>query len=221
MIRVMIVDDQQLIRAGLRVVIESAEDFAVVADVSDGFLALEALASESVDVVLMDLRMPGIDGVETTRRIRQEHPDGPPVLVMTTFDQDQNVLAALRAGASGFLSKGADAGELLGAIRAVHEGSSALSSSAVDAVVSHIASPQPLPPADPEMALLFAHLTPREHHILGLVIEGLDNAEIARRESVSPFTVKTHVNRAMAKVDARDRAQLIAFALRAGLHQGG
>ncbi len=217
MIRVMIVDDQQIIRAGLRVVIESAADLTVAADVPDGYAALEYLTSDPVDVVLMDLRMPGIDGVETTKRIRAAHPDTPPVLVLTTFDQGDNVLAALRAGAAGFLSKGADAEELHTAIRGVHHGRRALSPRAVDAVVNQISNPQPDPPADPDKARLFDQLTPREHHILHLVIQGLDNHDIARLESVSPFTVKTHVNRAMNKVGARDRAQLIAYALQAGV----
>lgn len=217
MIRVLLVDDQEMIRAGLRVIIEARPELSVVGEAGDGLTAVHLLRTLAADVVLLDLNMPGIDGVETVRRIRAAHGAGAPrVLVLTTFDQDENVLAALRAGADGFLSKGAGPSELHEGIVRVASGGHALSRTAIDALVSHVSSP-PAPPVDAEAAALFADLTPREREVVALVTEGLDNAEIGRRIFISPFTVKTHANRAMMKVGARDRAQLVSLAVRAGL----
>ncbi len=218
MIRVMLVDDQEMIRAGLRTIVGAHPDLEVVAEAADGLAVLRDLEDLEVDVVLMDIRMPGIDGVEATRRIRLTRPPQQlRILVLTTFDQDDNVLAALRAGADGFLGKGAGPSELTGAIVQVAAGARALSSGAVDAVVDHVVD-QRVIAVDPALASRFAELTPREREVVGAIVTGLDNAQIAEQFFLSPFTVKTHANRAMVKVGARDRAQLVTLAIRAGIH---
>ena len=217
MTRVMLVDDQALIRAGLRTIINTHPDLQVVAEAPDGLSALRQLETLDVDVVLMDIRMPGIDGVEATRRIRLTTPAARVgILVLTTFDQDENVLKALRAGADGFLSKGAGPAELTDAILAVARGGPALSSEALNAVVQHVVEQRPVD-VDADMAARFAQLTPREREVVAALASGLDAADIAARFFLSPYTVKTHANRAMAKVGAGDRAQLVAFAIRAGV----
>ena len=218
MIRVMLVDDQEMIRAGLRAIIGAHPDLEVVAEAADGLAVLRQLDEARPDVVLMDIRMPGIDGVEATRRIRlTTPPEQLRILVLTTFDQDENVLQALRAGADGFLSKGAGPAELTGAIVQVASGGRALSPGAVSAVVDHVVD-QRVIAVDPALATRFADLTPREREIVGAIVSGLDNARIAEQFHLSPFTVKTHANRAMVKVGARDRAQLVTLAIRAGIH---
>ena len=218
MIRVLVVDDQEMIRAGLLAVLNSFADLDVVGAASDGFEALGAVDAEVPDVVLMDIRMPGIDGVEATRRIRLTRPpEALRILVLTTFDQDENVLQALRAGADGFLSKGAGPAELTDAILHVASGGRALSPGAVDAVVDHVVD-QRVIAVDPALAARVAELTPREREVVGAIVSGLDNAQIAEQFHLSPFTVKTHANHAMAKVGARDRAQLVTLAIRAGIH---
>ncbi|WP_222196049.1 response regulator transcription factor [Modestobacter italicus] len=217
MIRVMVVDDQEMIRAGLRSIIGTHQDLEVVAEAGDGLAVLRQVDEVRPDVVLMDIRMPGIDGVEATRRIRLTHPPQQlRILVLTTFDQDENVLRALRAGADGFLSKGAGPTELTDAILAVAAGSRALSPTAVSAVVDHVVQQRAVD-LDPVLTARFAELTPREREVVTAIVSGLDNAEIAERFFLSPFTVKTHANRAMTKVGARDRGQLVAMAIRAGL----
>lgn len=215
MIRVMVVDDQEMIRAGLRTIIDAHTELEVVAEAGDGITALHLLRSAVVDVVLMDIRMPGIDGVETTRRIRAEHGVTPQILVLTTFDQDDNVLAALRAGADGFLSKGAGPEELTGGILRVAAGEHALSASAVHALVENVATDRT--PSDPNVVALFAHLTTRELEVVQAIVGGGGYPDIAARLFLSPLTVKTHANRAMTKVGARDRAQLVSLAVQAGL----
>ncbi len=219
MVRVMLVEDQEMIRFGLRTIIDAHPDLSVVAESPDGLHALRALeAGEShVDVILMDLRMPGIDGVETTRRIRRSHPpEDVRIVVLTTFDQDQNVLAALRAGADGFLSKGVGPAELTAGILDVAAGGGTLSAAAAAAIIDHVATDAGVPPDETARQLLAA-LTAREREVVEAVVQGLDNQQIAEQLFVSPFTVKTHVNRAMTKVGARDRAQLVSLAVRAGL----
>lgn len=219
MIRVMVVDDQEMIRAGLRAIIGAHSDLEVVAEAGDGLAVLRQLDDAQPDIVLMDIRMPGIDGVEATRRIRLTRPaEQVRILVLTTFDQDANVLQALRAGADGFLSKGAGPTELTDAIVAVAAGGRALSPSAVSAVVEHVVQQRAVD-VDPVLAARFAELTPREREVVAAIASGLDNAEIAERFFLSPFTVKTHANRAMTKVGARDRGQLVALAIRAGITQ--
>ncbi|MCI2956869.1 response regulator transcription factor [Agromyces atrinae] len=217
MTTVLLVDDQDLIRAGVRVILDAHADIEVIGEAGEGITALDILRRTAVDVVLMDLDMPGINGVETTRRIREQYgPDRPRILVLTTFDHDENVLAALRAGADGFLSKGASPSEIAEAIRRVAGGGRALSTSAIDALVGHLAEPA-VPPSDPQKEALFAQLTPRELEVVRLVVRGLDNAEIGRQIFISPYTVKTHANRAMMKVGARDRAHLVSLAVLAGI----
>ena len=217
MIRVLIVDDQEIIRAGLRTIIDAHPELSVVAEAGDGLAAIRVLGSMAVDVILMDIRMPGIDGVEATRRIRDTHPaETVRILVLTTFDQDENVLAAVRAGADGFFSKGAGPGELTAGILRVAQGGRALSAAAVDALVEHVAEDKG-PPADPAASARFTGLTAREREVVAMIVGGLDNAEIAAQMYVSPYTVKTHANRAMAKVGARDRAQLVSLAVQAGI----
>ncbi|WP_159501480.1 response regulator transcription factor [Microbacterium sp. 18062] len=218
MVTVMLVDDQEMIRAGLRVILGAHPEIEVVAEAAEGITALDLLERTPVDVVLLDLNMPGIDGVETTRRIRARHGSASPrVLVLTTFDQDENVLKALRAGADGFFSKGASPAELTEGVLRIAGGENALSPTAVGALVDHLHDAPEPPPADPDKQALFAQLTPRELEVVRLVVEGLDNAEIGRRIFISPFTVKTHANRAMTKVSARDRAHLVSLAVQAGI----
>jgi len=217
MIRVMIVDDQDIIRAGLASIVDAQEGLATVAQAADGFAAITALDTVEVDVVLMDLRMPGIDGVETVRRIRRDYsPETLRILVVTTFDQDENVLNAIRAGADGFFSKSASPFEIAAGIRQVAEGGRALSADAVSAIVDHVADDRSIV-VNGEMASRFATLTPREREVVIATVSGLTGAEIALHLHLSPFTVKTHTNRAMTKVGASDRGQLVSYAVRAGI----
>jgi DNA-binding NarL/FixJ family response regulator len=216
-ITVVLVDDQEVIRVGLRAILSDRPDIEVVGEVGDGLSAVRIVAELSPDVVLMDLRMPGIDGVEATRRIRTGHPEQVVrILVLTTFDQDANVLAALRAGADGFLSKGASPAELVDGILRVARGEHALSGSAVNAVVAHV-SVTPGISVDAEAARLVDELTAREREVVTYLVQGLTNREIAEALCLSPLTVKTHVNHAMVKLGARDRAQLVTVAVRAGI----
>lgn len=217
MITVVLVDDQEVIRVGLRAILSDRPDIEVVGEVGDGLSAVRIVAELSPDVVLMDLRMPGIDGVEATRRIRTGHPEQVVrILVLTTFDQDANVLAALRAGADGFLSKGASPAELVDGILRVARGEHALSGSAVNAVVAHV-SVTPGISVDAEAARLVDELTAREREVVTYLVQGLTNREIAEALCLSPLTVKTHVNHAMVKLFVRDRAQLVTVAVRAGI----
>jgi DNA-binding NarL/FixJ family response regulator len=215
--RILIVDDQDDMRAGIRAMLLPDPNLTVVGDLSDALQVPNFLRDTAVDLVLMDIRMPGIDGVEATRRIRKNHPsESLRVIVLTTFDQDEVVLAALRAGANGFLSKTVSPGELVAGINEVAGGGGALSSAATAALIGHMTdSPPPVP--DKQLLRLFDTLTPREREIVVLVARGLSNHEIAAQLFLSPLTVKTHAVRAMTKVSARDRAQLVSFAFRAGL----
>lgn len=215
--RVLLVDDQEMIRIGLRAIIDSSTDFAVVAEAGDGFEALQVLDREPVDLVVLDVRMPGIDGVETTRRVRSRRSAQQlPIIVLTTFEDDAVVLEALQAGANGFLGKGVGPETLLERLRQTMDGDAVLSPVASTAVVEHVQAGTRRP-VDEELAQRFAALTPRERDVVIAVAVGSDNDQIAATMFVSPFTVKTHVSRAMAKASARDRAQLVAFAYRAGL----
>lgn len=217
MIRVMLVDDQEMIRTGLRTIIDADPRLCVVAEAADALAAIPILSQTSVDVVLMDIRMPGIDGVEATRRIRRIYSaEKLRILVLTTFDQDENVLAAVRAGADGFFSKGASPAELTADVLRVADGGRAMSPTAVDALFSHVAEDKGAP-SDPQAAAQFALLTPRELEIVQSIVAGLSNEQIAANLFLSPFTVKTHANRAMMKVGARDRAQLVSLAVLAGI----
>jgi len=216
-IRVAVVDDQEMIRAGLRIIIDAHPALTVVAEAADGIAALRLIQAVDVDLLLLDLRMPGIDGVEVIRRLRHDggHADLR-ILVLTTFDQDENVLTAVKAGADGFLSKGAGPSELTDGIIEVAAGRHALSSGAIGALVDHIAGARTVP-EDPAMAARFTELTQREREVVRAIVAGMSNAEIADAMVLSPFTVKTHANRAMTKVGARDRAQLVSYAVRAGI----
>ncbi|NQX12572.1 response regulator transcription factor [Microbacteriaceae bacterium VKM Ac-2855] len=217
MVRVMIVDDQEMIREGLQAILARQDGIDVVGSAGDGLEALQSIGALDVDVVLMDIRMPGIDGVETTRRLREHYSARElRIVVLTTFDNDENVLTALRAGANGFLSKGVGPAALADGIREVAAGGGALSSAASAVLIGHVSAQAASPAVDTAMLDRFSVLTPREREIVAAIATGLDNATIAGELFVSPFTVKTHANRAMAKVGARDRAQLVSFAYRAG-----
>ena len=216
-IRVVIADDQALIRAGFRVLVDAADDLVVVGEASDGERAVALAKSERADVVLMDIRMPGLDGLEATRRISaDEDLAGVKVLILTTFELDEYVYLALRAGASGFLGKGVDPDDLVDAIRLVAAGESLLSPAATRSLImSFLSQPSRVTAAGAPPQL--ERLTDREREIVALVAEGLTNDEIAERLVISPMTAKTHVNRSMSKLDLRDRAQLVVAAYQSGL----
>jgi len=212
---VLVVDDQELVRLGLRTLIENEDDLTLSGEAADGLAAVAAVRRTRPDIVLMDIRMPGIDGLEATRRITAD-PEllRTRVIVLTTFELDEYVFDALRYGASGFLLKDTSPTELLRAIRLVADGAALLSPSVTRKLISEFVSKQPrrLQP-HPELD----SLTPREREIVGLAGLGLNNDEIAERLFVSPATARTHVSRAMIKLGARDRAQLVVFAYQSGL----
>ncbi len=215
MIRVLVVDDQALVRAGFAVIIDSAEDLAVVGEASNGQEAVEIAAELHPDVVLMDIRMPEMDGLEATRRILSdgEQPEIR-VLVLTTFDADEYVYEALRAGASGFLLKDTEPEELLAAIRIVAAGNALLAPSVTRRLIAEFAR---RPSAKRSSAEELKVLTEREREVLALVAEGRSNSEIAEKLFISPATAKTHVSRIMTKLGARDRTQLVVTAYETGL----
>ncbi len=216
MIRVLIADDQELVRTGFRVILNAEPDLEVVGEANDGRETIEAVSALSPEVVLMDIRMPNLDGIEATRRIaRGKRP--PRVLILTTFDLDEYVYEALRAGASGFLLKDAGADELLHAVRVVAAGEALLAPSITRRLIEDYAR---RPPARAQPAA-FAELTPRELEVLRLVARGLSNADIARELVVGDATVKTHVARIFAKLDLHDRAQAVVLAYESGLVQPG
>jgi DNA-binding NarL/FixJ family response regulator len=217
-IRVLLADDQTLIRAGFKMIIDSEPEFEVVGEASDGREAVALARTARADVVLMDIRMPRMDGLEATRRIgADDNLAGVRVVVLTTFDNDDNVVLALQAGASGFLGKNVAPADLLHAIRVVAGGEALLSPKATRGLVSRFLS-RP----DPGTVLpALTGLTEREREILVLVAHGLSNDDIAERLYLSPLTAKTHVNRAMTKLNVRDRAQLVVLAYRSGLVQPG
>jgi DNA-binding NarL/FixJ family response regulator len=218
-IRVLLADDQALIRAGFRMIIDSEPGFEVVAEAADGREALDLARTARADVVLMDIRMPHMDGLEATRRIGADDDlAGVRVLVLTTFENDDNVVLALQAGASGFLGKSVAPGDLLHAIRVVAAGEALLSPRATRTLVGRFLDH--LRPESPPVPALDG-LTEREREILVLVAHGLSNDDIAGRLHVSPLTAKTHVNRAMTKLGVRDRAQLVVIAYQCGLVRPG
>jgi DNA-binding NarL/FixJ family response regulator len=215
MIRVVVADDQALVRAGFRVLVDSAPDLEVVGEAGDGAQAVELARSERPDVVLMDIRMPVMDGLEATGRITALDPAGATrVLILTTFDLDEYVYRALRAGASGFLLKDTRPAELLAAIRVVAGGDALLAPSVTRRLIEEFAR-RPDPDRVPPTAL--DALTDREREVMVVVAAGLSNAEIAERLVVSEATAKTHVSRILAKLHARDRAQLVMLAYETGL----
>ncbi len=220
-IRVVLADDQELIRAGFRALVDSAPDLEVVGEAGDGREAIEVLRSSRADVILMDIRMPELDGLAATREIcADDDLAGVRVLVLTTFELDDYVVRAIEAGASGFLGKGVSPTDLLDAIRVVAAGDALLSPSATKAVVARLTQAAAALPADLDRSALDA-LTEREREMTALAAHGLSNDEIAERAFLSPLTVKTHLNRAMAKVGARDRAQLVVLAYQSGLVRPG
>jgi DNA-binding NarL/FixJ family response regulator len=215
-IRILIADDQELVRTGFRVVLDAEPDLEVVGEAADGQAALEASRALEPDVVLMDIRMPNLDGIEATRRLAAG--DRPPrVLILTTFDLDDYVYEALRAGASGFLLKDVRASDLCQAVRTVAAGEALLSPAITRRLIESYTRH---PPAAAQPAAL-AELTPRELEVLRLVARGLSNAAIARELVVGDATIKTHVARIFSKLDLHDRAQAVVLAYESGLVQPG
>jgi DNA-binding NarL/FixJ family response regulator len=218
MIRVVLADDQVLVRAGFRSLLDSQDDIEVVGEAGDGEEAVRLTSSLTPDVVLMDIRMPGTDGLEATRRIASEERLGEVrVVILTTFDLDEYVFEALRAGASGFLVKDTEPSELIQAVRVVARGDALLSPGVTRRLIAEFATRAGEPRSAPDLDVL----TDREREVMALAGQGLSNDEIARRLSVSPATAKTHVSRAMVKLGARDRAQLVVFAYESRLVQPG
>ena len=213
MIRVLLVDDQELVRAGFRLLLEQPDDIEVVGEATDGVAALEAATRLRPDVVLMDVRMPRLDGIAATERILATSP-GVRVIVLTTFDADEYVYGALRAGASGFLLKSAPPETLVHAIRTTAAGDALLDPAVTRRVIERCAAVTDAEPAPPRE---LDRLTEREREVLGQVARGLSNAEIARELFVSEATVKTHVARLLAKLGLRDRVQAVVFAYEHGL----
>ena len=218
MIRVLLADDQALIRAGFHVLIDAADDLQVVGEATDGAQAVDLARRERADVVLMDIRMPGVDGLEATRRISADDDlAGVKVIILTTFESDEYVYQAIRAGASGFLVKDTEPADLIQAVRVVARGDALLSPSVTRRLITDLATRPERPPSSDISRRALARLTDREREVLALVAEGLSNDEIAARLFLSPLTSKTHVSRIMTKLDAHDRAQLVVIAYESGL----
>jgi DNA-binding NarL/FixJ family response regulator len=219
-IRVVLADDQALLRAGLRALLDAEDDIEVVGEASDGAEAVTLVRETEPDVVLMDIRMPGTDGLEATRQIAADQRlSGTRVVVLTTFDLDEYVFEAVRIGASGFLVKDTEPAELLRGVRAVAAGDALLSPGVTRRLIGEFAT-RSRPGAAPAASRLGA-LTEREREVVALVGEGLNNDEIAQRLFLSPATAKTHVSRSMIKLHVRDRAQLVVLAYESGLVRPG
>ena len=212
MIRVLIADDQALVRTGFRVILAAEPDLEIIGEAADGRETVEAAATLHPDLVLMDIRMPNLDGIEATRRLARGE-RAPRVLILTTFDLDEYVYEALRAGASGFLLKDAGADELVHAVRVVAAGEALLSPSITRRLIADYARRPPLS----EQPATLAELTPRELEVLRLLARGLSNSEIAGRLVLGEATVKTHVARIFQKLDLHDRAQAVVLAYETGL----
>ena len=213
MIRVLLVDDQALVRAGFKALLDAQDDIEVVGEAADGAEAVALATEHDPDVILMDIRMPGMDGLEATRRIAATLP-GVRVIMLTTFDLDEHVFEALQHGAAGFLVKDTEPTELLRGVRVVASGDALLTPNITRRLISEFTSQRPR--SGPSPAEL-EELTEREREVVGLVALGLSNDEIAETLVISPATAKTHVSRAMMKVGARDRAQLVVLAYQSGL----
>ncbi|UQA96695.1 response regulator transcription factor [Streptomyces halobius] len=218
MIQVLLADDQLLVRAGFKVLLDAQPDIEVVGEAADGQEALAAVRAHRPDVVLMDIRMPVMDGLVATRRITEDpRLSGVKVVMLTTFELDEYVFEAIRSGASGFLVKDTEPEELLRAVRAVVGGDALLSPGVTRRLIAEFAARS----KEPAAADALSELTEREREVMALVGIGLSNEEIARRLVVSPLTAKTHVSRTMVKLGARDRAQLVVLAYESGLVRPG
>ncbi|MFD4501867.1 response regulator [Streptomyces sp. NPDC058457] len=218
--RVLICDDQELIRMGLRMVIDSQPDLTVVGEAADGDAAIAGVAALGPDLVLMDVRMPGLDGLAATEHLCAQ-PHGPRILVVTTFDLDEYAYAALRAGANGFLVKDAPAEEILVTVRAVLRGEVVVAPSLTRRLVERFVLQSPASAAAPAQRSRLAALTEREREVLALVARGLANGEIADRLFVGETTVKTHLGRILTKLGLRDRIHAVIFAYESGLIRAG
>ena len=213
-INVLVADDQALVRGAFTMLVNSADDLAVVGEASNGAEAVALARKHHPDVILMDIRMPDVDGIEATRQILATDPDGTRILILTTFDLDEYVYEALRAGASGFLLKDTPPAQLLDAIRIVASGDALLAPSVTRTLIAEFARRRPETQTVP---VVLDQITPREREVLGLVARGRSNLEIAAELHMSIATAKTHVSRLLTKLGARDRAQLVVFAYESGL----
>jgi DNA-binding NarL/FixJ family response regulator len=215
-IRLLLADDQELVRTGFRLILNAEPDMAVAGEAADGAQAVDESVRLRPDVVLMDVRMPGVDGIEATRRLGRIAPEPPRVIMLTTFDLDQYVYEALRAGASGFLLKDAPAAQLVDAIRVVAAGDALLAPGITRRMIAEFAK-RPLPQDEPALG----DLTSRELEVLTLIARGRSNAEIGAELFISDATVKTHVKRVLAKLGLRDRVQAVVLAYETGIVQPG
>jgi DNA-binding NarL/FixJ family response regulator len=213
-IRVVLVDDQALVRTGFRMILDETVDIEVVGEAADGLAALEVIDRVHPDVVLMDVRMPALDGIEATRRLRASGRPVPRVIILTTFDLDEYVFAGLRAGASGFLLKDTLAADLLGAVRVVAAGEAVAAPTVTRRLIAHFVDTAP---ARPDRLDRLAVLTVREREVLTLIARGLSNGEIAGTLHLSEGTVKTHIGRILGKLNLRDRVQAVILGYEAGL----
>jgi DNA-binding NarL/FixJ family response regulator len=214
-VRIIVADDHQVVRTGFAALLDTQPDFSVIGTACDGAEAVRLGRELGPDVVLMDVRMPGMDGIEATRQLAGPGPDGPRILILTTFDLDQYVYDALRAGASGFLLKDVTAERLFDAVRVIAAGDALLSPGVTRRLISEFTRLKPPPDGPPAAAL--AGLTPRETQVLRLVAAGLSNPEIAAQLVVTEETVKTHVSRMLSKLGLRDRTQAVVTAYETGL----
>jgi DNA-binding NarL/FixJ family response regulator len=217
-VRVVIADDQAVVRSGLRRILETAQDLEVVGEAADGVAAVDAAARMTPDLVLMDIRMPRLDGLAATRRIMDEHEDPPRVLILTTFGLDEYVYEALRAGASGFLLKDAAPEEIVAGVRAIARGDALLDPAVTPTVISRFAT---VPTPRQDLRSKLEELTAREREVMLLLARGLSNAEIAAELVVSEGTVKTHVAHVLMKLGLRDRIQAVIFGYESGLVEAG
>ena len=218
-IRVMVVDDQAVIRAGLRTMLEHEADLTIVGEASNGADAIDLVAAARPDVILMDVRTPGLDGIEATRRILAQTSPPPKILVLTTFDLDEYVWEALRAGAGGFLLKDAAPTQIADAVRSVASGESIMAPAVTRRLIERFVRTPP--PGTSTQSARFAELTERELEVVALIARGLSNREIAARLFLSEATVKTHVTRALGKLGLRDRVQAVVLAYETGLVEPG
>ena len=216
-LRLVLVDDQEMYRLGFRMLLETQAEVEVVGEAADGRAALELLERVEADIVLMDVRMPRMNGIEATRAVAQGGAGGPRVIVLTTFDVDEYADEAIRAGASGFLLKDASLEELMTAIRHVHAGDAVMAPSTTRRLIEQFALPPPVVDDDDHRFRALEQLTAREHEVLTLLARGLSNEAIARNLSVAEGTVRVHVSRTLAKLGLRDRAQAVVLAYETGL----